>query len=59
MIERYARPEMTAIWSAATKYRIWFEIEAHGCDALEHLGSRRLCGIRRSENRRNRARSKT
>ena len=38
MIERYARPEMTAIWSAATKYRIWFEIEAHGCDALADLG---------------------
>ena len=38
MIERYARKEMTAIWSAATKYRIWFEIEAHGCDALAELG---------------------
>ena len=29
MISRYARKEMTQIWSAATKYRIWFEIEAH------------------------------
>lgn len=38
MIERYARKEMTDIWSAATKYRIWFEIEAHGCDALAELG---------------------
>ena len=38
MIERYARKEMTAIWSAASKYRIWFEIEAHGCDALADLG---------------------
>jgi len=38
MIERYARPEMTAIWSAASKYRIWFEIEAHGCDALAEIG---------------------
>jgi len=38
MIERYARKEMTAIWSAASKYRIWFEIEAHGCDALAELG---------------------
>jgi len=37
MIERYARKEMTQIWSAATKYRIWFEIEAHGCDALAEL----------------------
>ena len=38
MIERYARKEMTAIWSAASKYRIWFEIEAHGCDALAEIG---------------------
>ncbi|MEM7729076.1 MAG: adenylosuccinate lyase, partial [Pseudomonadota bacterium] len=38
MIPRYARPEMSAIWSQATKYRIWFEIEAHGCDALADLG---------------------
>jgi len=38
MIERYSRPEMAAIWSQATKYRIWFEIEAHGCDALAALG---------------------
>jgi len=37
MIKRYARKEMTEIWSAATKYRIWFEIEAHGCDALAEL----------------------
>lgn len=38
MIERYARKEMSQIWSAASKYRIWFEIEAHGCDALAELG---------------------
>jgi adenylosuccinate lyase len=38
MIPRYARPEMTAIWSQATKYRIWFEIEAHATDALAELG---------------------
>lgn len=38
MIPRYARPEMSDIWSQATKYRIWFEIEAHGCDALAELG---------------------
>ena len=38
MIQRYARKEMTEIWSAASKYRIWFEIEAHGCDALAALG---------------------
>jgi adenylosuccinate lyase len=38
MIHRYSRPEMAAIWSQASKYRIWFEIEAHGCDALADLG---------------------
>ncbi|AQX19852.1 adenylosuccinate lyase [Bartonella sp. WD16.2] len=38
MIERYSRPEMVAIWSSKTKYRIWFEIEAHACDALARLG---------------------
>ena len=38
MIPRYARPEMTAIWSPETKFRIWFEIEAHACDAQAQLG---------------------
>jgi adenylosuccinate lyase len=38
MIPRYARPEMTAIWSPEEKYRIWFEIEAHAADALAELG---------------------
>ncbi|MFZ3582362.1 adenylosuccinate lyase [Loktanella sp. DJP18] len=38
MIPRYSRPEMTAIWDPATKYRIWFEIEAHACDAMADLG---------------------
>ena len=38
MIERYSRPEMTAIWSAETKFRIWFEIEAHATMALAELG---------------------
>src|SRR6202167_1820425 len=38
MIPRYARPEMTAIWSPETRFRIWFEIEAHAADALAELG---------------------
>src|SRR3954471_14877030 len=38
MIPRYARQEMTAIWSPETKFRIWFEIEAHATDALAELG---------------------
>ncbi|GAA4661645.1 adenylosuccinate lyase [Bartonella pachyuromydis] len=38
MITRYSRPEMVTIWSPQTKYRIWFEIEAHACDALAELG---------------------
>ena len=38
MIPRYARPEMVAIWSPETKFRIWYEIEAHACDAQAALG---------------------
>ena len=38
MIPRYARPEMTAIWAPETKFRIWYEIEAHACDAQADLG---------------------
>src|SRR5271155_4741336 len=38
MIPRYARPEITALWSPETKFRIWFEIEAHAADALAQLG---------------------
>ena len=38
MIPRYSRPEMTAIWDPATKFRIWYEIEAHACDAQAELG---------------------
>jgi len=37
MIPRYSRPDMVAIWSPETKFRIWFEIEAHACDALAKL----------------------
>ena len=32
MIPRYARPEMSSIWEAETRLRIWFEIEAHALD---------------------------
>ena len=38
MIPRYSRPEMVAIWSPETKFRIWFEIEAHATTALADLG---------------------
>ncbi|PHR60867.1 MAG: adenylosuccinate lyase [Robiginitomaculum sp.] len=38
MIPRYARPQMVEIWEPATRFRIWFEIEAHACDALAELG---------------------
>ena len=37
MIPRYSRPEMTAIWSEESKFQIWFEIEAHACDAQAKL----------------------
>ena len=38
MIPRYSRPQMTAIWDPQTRYRIWFEIEAHAADAMAELG---------------------
>ncbi len=39
MIPRYSRPEMTSIWAPTTRFRIWFEIEAHACDALAEIGA--------------------
>src|SRR5262250_3216479 len=38
MIPRYTRPAIAAIWDAQTRYRIWFEIEAHAADAMAELG---------------------
>ncbi|MCG8511404.1 MAG: adenylosuccinate lyase, partial [Rhodospirillales bacterium] len=37
MIPRYSRPRMAAIWEAANRFRIWYLIEAHACDALAEL----------------------
>ncbi|MEX0308226.1 MAG: adenylosuccinate lyase [Ruegeria sp.] len=38
MIPRYSRPDMVTIWSPESKFRIWYEIEAHACDAMADLG---------------------
>jgi adenylosuccinate lyase len=38
MIPRYSRPEMTAIWEPDTRFRIWFEIEAHAAQACADIG---------------------
>ena len=38
MIPRYSRKEMALIWEPQTRFRIWFEIEAHATDALANLG---------------------
>ena len=38
MIERYSRPDMVALWTAESRSRIWFEIEAHALDAMADLG---------------------
>src|SRR5262249_28014046 len=38
VIRRYTRPEMAAIWEPQTRFRIWFEIEAHAADAMAELG---------------------
>jgi adenylosuccinate lyase len=38
MIPRYTRPEMASLWDPQTRYRIWFEIEAHAADAMAEIG---------------------
>lgn len=38
MIPRYSRPEMVALWQPATRFQIWFEIEAHAADMMAELG---------------------
>ena len=38
MIPRYSRPAMVALWEPQARFRIWFEIEAHACDALAEIG---------------------
>ena len=38
MIPRYTRPEMAKIWAPETRFRIWFEIEAHAASAMAQLG---------------------
>src|SRR5205085_2718625 len=38
MIARYSRPQMAAIWAPENRFRIWFEIEAHACDAMAEMG---------------------
>ena len=39
MIERYSRKEMVKIWSQEEKFNIWFQLEAHACDAQAELGA--------------------
>ena len=39
MIPRYSRPEMASLWSPETRFRIWFEIEAHAAAAMAKLGT--------------------
>ena len=39
MIPRYSRPAMVALWEPQARFRIWFEIEAHACDALAAIGT--------------------
>jgi adenylosuccinate lyase len=38
MIPRYSRPDMVKIWDPQSRFRIWYEIEAHACDALAEIG---------------------
>src|SRR3546814_16132507 len=54
MVPRYSRPDMVAIWEPESKFRIWFEIEAHATDALAELGvvPKEAAAAIRSEERR-------
>jgi adenylosuccinate lyase len=38
MVPRYSRPEMTVIWSAENRYRIWWEIEVFAAEAMGRIG---------------------
>src|SRR5258708_6175990 len=38
MVPRYSRPEMTAIWSAENRYRIWWQIEVFAAEAMGRIG---------------------
>ena len=38
MVPRYSRPEMTAIWSATNRYRIWWQIEVFAAEAMGKIG---------------------
>ena len=38
MIPRYSRPIMEKIWEPENRFQIWYEIEAHACDAQAELG---------------------
>ena len=38
MIPRYARPEMTKLWEAESRFSIWLDIETHAMDAMVELG---------------------
>src|SRR3546814_20302951 len=50
MIPRYSRPEMAGIWEPENKLRIWFEIEAHACDAQAEQHGRESCRERECPN---------
>lgn len=38
MLQRYSRPEMTAVWTEENKYKAWLEVEICACEAWSELG---------------------
>jgi len=38
MIPRYSPKDFRDLWSSATRYQIWIEVELAACDAMEHEG---------------------
>ena len=39
MIERYSRPELTALWSDASRFELWLDVELAACRAMERAGA--------------------
>src|SRR3569832_2469058 len=38
MVPRYSRPDMTTVWSAENRYRIWWQIEVFAAEAMGQIG---------------------
>ena len=39
MIDRYSRPELASLWSDASRFALWLDIELAACEAMERRGT--------------------